>query len=184
MSLLNSALRSRNRMLPNRSVLVGSPGCFNSQARLLDAVWCIRLSALPSPAAPAQKPARHRTRQSVGVARRRYPGSRRGPTLSGIEGDDARRTAILIVQQLADERLVVGIRPSRARRGRGVPSRPAPDRYPRQLPTAQLMARDAYATPQGWLQLRESSDGAKSWSRGGVDGRRRPILCRKTAIRS
>ena len=33
------------------------------------------------------------------------------------------------------------------------------------------MASDAYATPQGRLQPRESKDGAKSWSRNGVYGK-------------
>src|SRR5215207_6704033 len=33
-----------------------------------------------------------------------------GPALSGIGGDDPRRAAVLIVQQLADQRLVIGVR--------------------------------------------------------------------------
>ena len=69
-----------------------------------------------------------------------------------IEGDDTSGTAVLIVQQVADKRLGVGIclQRSRARRGRGFRrSHPAPSRYPGRPTARYLRVRAATSLARG-----------------------------------
>ena len=64
--------------------------------------------------------------------------------------------------------------PSRSRvNSKSIPSHPAPGRYRRRPSAGAGDGERRIRTPQGRLQLPESRDGAKSWSRGDVDRRRR-----------